>query len=197
MARPIGADGAKTHEAIRDAAIKLIYRHGYAGMTLRQLAAEVGIQPGSLYNHIQTKQDLLFELIRSNMERMLAQLEVAVDGLASPTERLAAFVAFHLRYHTARRREASICTSELRSLDQINYRTIAGLKRRYESILVDILNEGMRSRSFRAHDASVTSSGILSMLSGTCTWYRPEGRLTLDDLVSEYTDFVLRSLKAA
>ena len=49
-------------QAIRDAGLRLIYRHGYEVMSLRQLAREVGIQAGSLYNHISTKQQLLFEL---------------------------------------------------------------------------------------------------------------------------------------
>ena len=50
-------------EAIRKAGLRLIFEHGYAAMSLRQLAAEVGIQSGSLYNHISTKQELLFDLI--------------------------------------------------------------------------------------------------------------------------------------
>ena len=50
-------------QAIREAGVRLIYEHGYEGMNLRQLADAVGIQAGSLYNHIHTKQDLLFELV--------------------------------------------------------------------------------------------------------------------------------------
>ena len=65
MARTIGSYGPKTLEAIRKAGLRLIFEHGYEAMSLRQLAAEVGIQAGSLYNHIATKQELLFVLIRT------------------------------------------------------------------------------------------------------------------------------------
>ena len=67
MARTIGSHGPKTMEAIRKAGLRLIFEHGYAAMSLRQLAAEVGIQSGSLYNHISTKQELLFTLVRDHI----------------------------------------------------------------------------------------------------------------------------------
>ena len=56
----------------------LIFEHGYAAMSLRQLAAEVGIQSGSLYNHISTKQELLFDLVRDHINELLRQLDRAL-----------------------------------------------------------------------------------------------------------------------
>src|SRR4051812_41956512 len=67
MARTIGSYGPKTLEAIRKAGLRLIFEHGYSAMSLRDLAAEVGIQVGSLYNHISTKQELLFELVQDHV----------------------------------------------------------------------------------------------------------------------------------
>lgn len=58
MARTSGSSGPATFEAIRKAGLRLIYRYGYEAMTLRQLAGEIGLVQGSLYNHIATKQDL-------------------------------------------------------------------------------------------------------------------------------------------
>jgi len=76
MARTIGSYGPKTLEAIRKAGLRLIFEHGYAAMSLRDLAAEVGIQVGSLYNHISTKQELLFDLVQDHVNALLGQLEL-------------------------------------------------------------------------------------------------------------------------
>ena len=46
----------------------------------RQLAAEVGIQAGSLYNHISTKQDLLFDLVQDHINDLLRELDLALEG---------------------------------------------------------------------------------------------------------------------
>ncbi len=72
MARTVGSYGPKTMEAIRKAGLRLIFEHGYAAMSLRQLASEVGIQAGSLYNHIATKQELLFDLDPGPHQRAVA-----------------------------------------------------------------------------------------------------------------------------
>src|SRR5262249_10667683 len=99
MARTIGSRGPKTMEAIRKAGLRLIFEHGYEAMSLRQLAAEVGIQSGSLYNHITTKQELLFSLVQDHLNELLRQLTLALEGKAGPVEQLRAFVAFHVLYH--------------------------------------------------------------------------------------------------
>src|SRR5258708_13061448 len=102
MARTIGSYGPKTLEAIRKAGLRLIFEHGYEAMSLRHLAAEVGIQVGSLYNHISTKQQLLFDLVQDHINELLRQLDLALAGNKGPVEKLHAFVAFHVTYHMSR-----------------------------------------------------------------------------------------------
>src|SRR6266536_6381615 len=124
MARTIGSYGPKTLEAIRKAGLRLIFEHGYAAMSLRDLAAEVGIQVGSLYNHISTKQELLFDLVQDHINALLRQLDLALEDKKGREEKLRAFVAFHVSYHMSRKREVFIANSELRSLEPKNYDAI-------------------------------------------------------------------------
>ena len=128
MARTIGSYGPKTMEAIRKAGLRLIFEHGYEAMSLRQLAAEVGIQAGSLYNHISTKQELLFDLVRDHINELLRQLDRALAGKLRPSDKLRAFTAFHVTYHMTRKREVFIANSELRSLEPKNYEAIVALR---------------------------------------------------------------------
>ena len=108
MARTTGSSGPKTLEAIRTEGLRLIAEHGYEAMSLRQLAAEVGIQAGSLYNHIRTKQDLLFQLIKGHMDALIPAFDATVAGIDDPVERLRAFVAFHVNYHIVRARDVFV-----------------------------------------------------------------------------------------
>src|SRR5229473_3198516 len=108
MARTIGSYGPKTLEAIRKAGLRLIFEHGYGAMSLRHLAAEVGIQVGSLYNHISTKQQLLFDLVQDHINELLRQLDLALQGKERPEEKLRAFVAFHVTYHMTKKREIEL-----------------------------------------------------------------------------------------
>lgn len=196
MARPVGASGEATHAAIRAAGVRLIHARGYHAVSMRELAAAVGLQAASLYNHVRTKQELLADLLTRNLHDMLAGVDAALAGVEGPRARLEAFVAFHLTFHTARREEALICTTELRSLEPEHHARVVALRRAYEARLGDILAAGATAGAFRLGDARIATFGILAMLTGAATWYRPRGRLSLATLVAEYTRLVLHGLAA-
>ena len=196
MARTIGSHGPKTMEAIRKAGLRLIFEHGYAAMSLRQLAAEVGIQSGSLYNHISTKQELLFELVRDHINELLRQLDRALLGKQQPADKLRAFVTFHVTYHMTKKREVFIANSELRSLEPKNYEVIVALRGAYEQRLAEILAEGVAEGAFEVVDVQVATFAILSLLTGLTAWYRPGGRLTKEAIVQAHEKLVLSGVAA-
>jgi AcrR family transcriptional regulator len=191
MSRTVGSYGPKTKEAIRKAGLRLIFEHGYEAMSLRQLAAEVGIQAGSLYNHISTKQELLFDLIQDHINELLRQLDRALDGKQAPEERLRAFVTFHVTYHMTRKREVFIANSELRSLEPRNYEAIVALRGAYEQRLAAILADGVEQGAFEVGDIQVATFAIIALLTGLCSWYRPGGRLTREAIVAAHEKLVL------
>ena len=191
MARTIGSHGPTTLEAIRKAGVRLIFERGYEAMSLRQLAAEVGIQAGSLYNHISNKQDLLFDLVQEHINDLLRELDLALEGKADPVEKLRAFVAFHVSYHMTRKREVFIANSELRSLEAKNYDAVVALRGAYEQRLAQILTDGVSDGVFEVVDIQVATFAIIALLTGLCTWYRPGGRLTRDAIIAAHEKLVL------
>src|SRR5687768_14703863 len=120
MSRTVGSHGPRTAEAIMKAGLELIYEHGYEAVSLRQLAQAVGIQSGSLYNHIRSKQELLVTLVVRHLGHLLESADEALSGIDDPAEALRAFIAFHMSYHMSRKREIYIANSELRSLEPEN-----------------------------------------------------------------------------
>lgn len=194
MARTAGSSGPKTLAAIREAGLDLIHKRGYEAMSLRDLAAKVGLQPGSLYNHIATKQALLFDLVHNHMVTLLESADAALAGIEDPTEALKAFTAFHLTYHIERKREVFIGSAELRSLTPRNRKKIVDLRRAYEDRLCAILERGVRRKQFRLGDIRVSTYAILAMLTGICTWYDPRRRIDREELIAVHTRLVLQGV---
>lgn len=192
MSRIAGSSGPRTAALIRKTALHLIYRHGYEAMSLRALASEVGIQPASLYNHIANKQELLRQLIEEHLTALLASADqtLAVAG-PDPLARLRAFIAHHLLYHLDKRQEVFIANFELRALEPANLKTVVALRRLYEDRLIAVLDEGVQLGVLKPSDSRVTAYAMLAMLTGACTWYRPDGRLSKAQLVELHTDLVL------
>ncbi|MFE1600786.1 TetR/AcrR family transcriptional regulator [Methylobacterium sp. ID0610] len=197
MARIAGSSGPRTEEAIRRAGLQLLYTHGYAAMSLRQLAGAVGIQQGSLYNYFRNKQEFLFDLIRSHMRDLHAALDAALRPEGSAVARLTRFVEFHVAYHIERPQEVFICYSELRSLEPENYAAIIAMRRDYEDKLIAILDLGRATGEFRFPDTKMAAYAILAMLSGICTWYRPDGRLSRDAVRETFLGMVLSLVSGA
>jgi len=194
MARTVGSHGPKTLEAIRKASLQLIYDHGFDAMSLRQLAAEVGIQVGSLYNHISTKEDLLYDLIKTHMDQLLSELDSALAATDDAVAAIRRFVSFHVAYHIQRKREVFVGYSELRSLVPNHYEEIVALRRAYERRLIAILERGAAAGQFGLGDSRISAYGILAMLTGVCTWFRPNGRLSAEAVSEIYSEMVVKSL---
>ena len=195
MRKP-GSNGAQTRRRLGTAALRLLFQHGYAAMDLRTLARSVDLQVGSLYNYFDSNQHLLFWLLKDNTEKILAELDKTIEGIEDPKEQMRAFVAFHLSYYIANRKGAWVLTSEMRSLTRENYRAIADLHRRYTDKVHGIVKRGVAAGKFRVRDSLLTTFALLQMLSAVIRWYRPKGRLTLDELIEVYTDLTFGMLRA-
>jgi AcrR family transcriptional regulator len=196
MARITGSNGERTAAAIRRAALRLMHRHGFAAMNLRELAAGVGIQPGSLYNHITTKQGLLFDLMQEHMTTLLTETDAALAA-AGPAllDRLRGFIAHHVLYHLERKQEVYIANFELRALDPPNAASILAMRRAYEDRLIALLEEGVAEGTLAVSDARVTAYAMLAMLTGVCTWYQPGGRLGRAEIVALHVDLALDGIR--
>lgn len=196
MARTTGSDGERTEAAIRSAATDLFARHGYEAVSMRRIAAEVGVQAAALYRYFPTKEDLLDTLMRDHMEGLIAAWEAARPASPDPMDRLSAYVANHIRFHVARRHGTHVSNMELRSLSQARLSAILKLRRAYEAELRRILREGAETGRFAIEDPALTAMAIIQMITGVIVWFRPDERLDVEDVAENYRLMTLRLVGA-
>lgn len=192
MARTTGSDGERTLAATREAATALIARFGYEAVTMRQLAAEVGVQAAALYRYFPTKEDLLFTLMREHMEALIAAWAEARPASADPVARLAAFVDNHIRFHVERRHSTHVSNMELRSLSKDKLSHILRLRAAYEKELRAILRDGADEGSLAVDDVGLTAMAIIQMITGVIVWFRPDERLTVEGVARTYLAMTMR-----
>ena len=193
MARKSGSSAEKTRPLVRAAAQRLFARHGYAAVSMRQIAAEVGVQAGALYLYTPDKQSLLFDLMVAHMEDLLSAWAEA-DPSGSAEERLDAFVRFHIMHHVARSEAVFISYMELRNLEPGNFEVIERMRGDYENVLEDILKTGVAEGACAISDTKLTTLAIIAMLTGVNTWYREGGRLEPEGVARIYVDMVRRAV---
>ncbi len=193
MARTQGSHAEITGPRMREAALRLFARHGYAAVSMRQIAAEIGVQAGALYLYTPDKQALLFALMRDHLEDLLADWQ---PPDAAPDAQLESFVRHHIRYHLDRPDLVFIAYMELRNLAPDNFAVIARLRREYEARLEAILSRGADVGVFDVADTRLATMALIAMLTGVTTWYRAGGRLDCATIEARYWEMARRSVAA-
>lgn len=196
MARRTGSSGERTARDIRAAALKLFAEHGFAAVSMRQIAQAVGVQAGALYLYTDDKQSLLADLMLEHLEELLAAWARVPPRRDDPHAWLLAFVRFHIRHHLPRADAVFVAYMELRSLSPANFARVEALRRRYEQALEDILRAGAARGVFRLEDPRIASLGLIAMLTGVTAWYRDGGRLPVARIEEIYGHMVLRAVGA-
>ncbi|SDX11371.1 TetR/AcrR family transcriptional regulator [Litoreibacter albidus] len=194
MARKTGSHSDITGPRVRAAALKLFAAHGFAAVSMRQIAAEVGVQAGALYLYTPDKQSLLFDLLRDHMQEVLDAWE-AEEKPEGPVAQLETFSRFHIRFHLERPEKVFISYMELRNLEPDNFEALGQMRRQYENALEGILKRGQDEGLFDVDDTKLTTLALISMLNGVTSWYKPDGRLSLARVESIYSDMAGKAVR--
>ncbi|MEO5758831.1 MAG: TetR/AcrR family transcriptional regulator [Mesorhizobium sp.] len=196
MARTTGSHGEKTEAAVREAAVSLLARYGYEAMSMRQLAAEVGVQAAALYRYFPTKEELLFTLMREHMDDLIAAWNAARPDDADPATRLSAYVENHIAFHIERRHATHVSNMELRSLSPERLTQILKQRTAYEKELRSILRDGVETGAFRVEDTGLTAMALIQMMTGVIVWFRPGERLSIAEVTATYLSMTMRLVGA-
>jgi len=170
MARTSGSQSAVTGPRIHATALRLFAEQGYAAVSMRQIAAEVGVQAGALYAYTTGKQALLFDLLRAASTDLSAAWEAAPKGSGSVAH-LEAFARVEIGFRIDHPWAARLASSELRALAPDSLAAILTLRQRHEAALEAILRTGQAAGVFRIAEPRITALALLAMWSGVAFGY--------------------------
>ncbi|MFI0961273.1 TetR/AcrR family transcriptional regulator [Streptomyces sp. NPDC021080] len=177
---------------IRAAALSLFSERGYPGTTMADIGAAVGIRGPSLYKHVDSKQELLAQIMTGTMDELMRTHRAAVAGCEDVVERLRRAAEAHVRYHARHRLEAFVGTREIRSLEEPHRAQVLARRAAYERAFRELIVEGVEAGRFVTASGKLTSYAILDLGMGVAVWYREGGDMTEDQVVYQYGDFALR-----
>ena len=164
------------------AAAHLFRVQGYAGTTVREIAALVGIQSGSLFHHFRSKEEILFVVMREIIVYNTVVIQAAVEGVASPVDRLKAVILAELNAINGVTRDAmTVLVFEWESVSREHKEELEQLRLEYEKVWLDALM-GVRSGDGASDSPSVRRSLLRGAIAWTATWYRRGGGMSIEAL---------------
>lgn len=186
---------ANAREVILDTAIRLFSERGYTGTTMRDIAEEVGVLPGSLYAHIKGKEELLAEIVTTGIKQFLDLQKAVETSNNSPEEKLRQVIKSHIGIAARDPERTLVVFHQWRFLAEPNRSSAVKMRRQYAKMITDILVEHAQSigRDLDNH-IKIQCFTVLGALNWTPEWYDPNGPLSPDQLGDLMADSLIGGL---
>lgn len=183
-----------TKSEILATAGELFSERGYHGTSMRELAKALNMRGASLYSHINSKEEILWEIVNEVADQFLALAE-AVPQHIPPEEQLAQLVRSHLKVIAHELHYAIVFFHEWKFLDPSLRDRVKAKRDAYEASFCRIIEEGMRQGLFQVANPRLAALFVLSALNWTYQWFRQDGPLSIEQLADLYVAFILGMLK--
>ncbi len=182
--------------ALFEAATRLFRERGFHATSMQDLADALGMNRGSLYHYIASKDDLLWAIVSGALERLEAEVRPALTADVPARERIERGIAAHLRYAAADQDELALLQIEIRSLPDDRRHELLARRDEYEALWRAAVADGIGREEFRPVDVRLTTIAILSACNWFVQWYRPDGELSADENAAQIADLYLDGLAA-
>lgn len=179
-----GFQKAKMLETAR----RLFWEKGYNATSMREIAISYGCRPANIYNFFSDKEEILFEVLREEMEQIINPIKhLEEDDGTSPIEQLKFIIESHLKVTLSYRRSAKLLFDvALDNLSPDKRKKIVDFRDTYDRIIRKVIRRGIDTGYLPEVDVRLAGFMIASMITRTRIWFHPKKGVS----VSELTDFI-------
>ena len=192
---PARASSARRAEVTR-AAAKLFSERGYHGTSMQHLGDALGIQRGSIYAHIGSKEELLFDVVNEGAGHFLRRAEQVQASPTLASVKLRRLLVGHIETAIEHLDAATVFLNEWRYLSDGPRAEIQTMRDRYEQMVRGVIEAGVKEGEFRDDvDIRFAATLVLSAGNWTYAWYRPGGELGPTEIGERFATLVLKGLQ--
>lgn len=189
------AQSEQTELQLLRTATWLFAERGFHGTGIRDIAEAAEVAVSAMYYYASSKDELLEAVIRRTLDVLADSVGESARAVDDPAERLATLVAVHVAFHARNPRASRVADHQFQALTGRTRREVQELRDAYESLWAVTLEEGIRDGVFKGRD-SVARFALLQMATGVAHWYRPRGKLSIQQLCERFADMALALMGA-
>jgi AcrR family transcriptional regulator len=188
-----GCQKAKMLEIAR----RLFWEKGYNATSMREIAVSYGCRPANIYNFFSDKEEILFEVLREEMEQIINPIKhLEEEDGSSPIEQLKFIIESHLKVTLSYRRSAKLLFDvALDNLSPDKRKKIVDFRDTYDRIIRKVIHRGIDTGHFPEVDAKLAGFMIASMITRTRIWFHSEQGVSASELSDFIFKFVFNGLR--
>ncbi len=179
---------------IQEAAARLFRDKGYAATSMRDLARAVDIKASSIYNHFESKEDILRQICFDNAHRFLEGLQEVERAEDSATNKLRTLINLHIQIATEDVTSITAFNDEWRHLNEPFLNEFKAIRRDYEHRFQAIIEDGMRKGELRPIDPHIATYTLFSSIRWLYDWYKSGKSISTDDLQHDISSLLMKGL---
>lgn len=185
---------ANRKEQIVHVAAELFSQNSYPATSMRDIAEHMEMEAASLYNHIASKEEILHTICFSMADQFINAIDEVNDIYFNGEEKLRLAIKNHVQILTSKLPEAHVFLREWRHLKEDNLAQFIVLRDRYEKGIETILQTGIDENVFQEIDKKFAALNILSSVNWIVEWYKPQGKMSPDEVADKLCAFILTGL---
>jgi TetR/AcrR family transcriptional regulator, cholesterol catabolism regulator len=190
------ADPVERWQQIIAAATAEFLAKGYVGASMRDVSARVGLLKGSLYHYIDSKEDLLFHVLRDLHEGAAGVVERCRTGPGQPLDRLRELIEYLGPYSAEHAAQGMIFMRDFAFLPAPRRRQIIRQRDLYSSVMRELISAAQaRGDVPRSIDPALAAATIMGSIAWVANWYRPGGRLSAADIGRQQAALLIAALR--
>jgi len=181
-------------QLILDEAAKLFKERGFAGTSMRDLGAQVGMEAASMYNHINSKDEILETICFYVSNTYISHLTEIENTAASYVDKIKALIRLHIRLMVEDGAAVSVGNNDWKYLTGDKLAEFKEARKRYERGFAALIEEGIAAGEFQPVNVSVALFTILSAVRWVELWYRPGRGVSPEELEENIMTILLNGL---
>jgi AcrR family transcriptional regulator len=176
---------------------RLFWEKGYLSTSMADISKAYGCRPANIYNFFSDKEEILFEVLREEMDQIIHPIQhLEEENGLPPPEQLRLIIESHLKVTLSYRRSAKLLFDvALDNLSPENRKKIIDLRDTYDRIIRNVIRRGIESKDWPEIDVKLAGFMIASMITRTRIWFHPKKGVSVNDLSDFIFKFALNGLK--
>jgi len=167
---------------------------GFHSTSMREIAAELGMNQSSLYHYFKSKEDVLFALMNDAIDDVLAILREICSADLPAEEKLKKVLGFYTRYYAGDQERLTLLVNEMNSLNKKHRLILVDKQRQYVHLIKSILTELTGQNKLKKVHTSVAVFAFFGMVHYTIKWYHKNGQVSLDELADEFVQIFTQGI---
>ena len=178
-----------------EVATQVFYEKGYDGASLQDIADRLGMLKGSLYYYIQSKEDLLFDVISSVHRDGLAVIRSRAEVEGDPLRRLESVIVGHVEHTCRNLVPTAVFLHELSALPGERRAEVLGSEHAYQGVFRDLIEQAQARGDVRADlDPRLAALSVLGSTNWVYRWFRPGGAFSPEQIGAELAEMSIRGI---